>query len=89
MLLKIAVCDDEAIHRLIIRDKLDKFAISNDVDYELDEFCTSEELLKIKNIYDILFLDVQLENGVNSIEIGKQLVKDGLPAFIFYVFSVA
>ena len=53
MLLKIAVCDDEAIHRLIIRDKLDKFAISNDVDYELDEFCTSEELLKIKNIYDI------------------------------------
>ena len=52
MLLKIAVCDDEAIHRLIIRDKLDKFAISNDVDYELDEFCTSEELLKIKNIYD-------------------------------------
>ena len=45
---KIAVCDDEAIHRLIIRDKLDKFAISNDVDYELDEFCTSEELLKIK-----------------------------------------
>ena len=75
MLLKIAVCDDEAIHRLIIRDKLDKFAISNDVDYELDEFCTSEELLKIKNIYDILFLDVQLENGVNSIEIGKQLVE--------------
>ena len=33
LLLKIAVCDDEAIHRLIIRDKLDKFAISNDVDY--------------------------------------------------------
>ena len=87
MLLKIAVCDDEAIHRLIIRDKLDKFAISNDVDYELDEFCTSEELLKIKNIYDILFLDVQLENGVNSIEIGKQLVKDGLDATIILTTS--
>ena len=30
MLLRIAVCDDEAIHRLIIRDKLDAYAISND-----------------------------------------------------------
>lgn len=37
MLLRIAVCDDEAIHRLIIRDKLDAYAISNDIDYELDE----------------------------------------------------
>ena len=83
----IEIKDDEAIHRLIIRDKLDKFAISNDVDYELDEFCTSEELLKIKNIYDILFLDVQLENGVNSIEIGKQLVKDGLDATIILTTS--
>lgn len=35
MLLRIAVCDDEAIHRLIIRDKLDAYAISNDIDYEL------------------------------------------------------
>lgn len=36
MLLRIAVCDDEAIHRLIIRDKLDAYAISNDIDYELE-----------------------------------------------------
>ena len=42
MLLRIAVCDDEAIHRLIIRDKLDAYAISNDIDYELDEFTNSK-----------------------------------------------
>ena len=59
MLLRIAVCDDEAIHRLIIRDKLDAYAISNDIDYELDEFTNSKELMKMENIYDILFLDVQ------------------------------
>ncbi len=87
MLLKIAVCDDEEIHRLIICDKLDTFAIYNDVDYELDEFCSSVELLGIKNQYDILFLDVQLENGVNSIEIGKQLVKDGLDTTIILTTS--
>ena len=55
MLLRIAVCDDEAIHRLIIRDKLDAYAISNDIDYELDEFTNSKELMKMENIYDILF----------------------------------
>ena len=69
MLLRIAVCDDEAIHRLIIRDKLDAYAISNDIDYELDEFTNSKELMKMENIYDILFLDVQLEDGMNGIEI--------------------
>lgn len=87
MLLKIAICDDQKIHRLIIRDKLDDFAISNNVDYELDELCSSRELLNIKNDYDILFLDVQLENGVNSIEIGKQLVKDGLDTMIILITS--
>lgn len=50
MLLRIAVCDDEAIHRLIIRDKLDAYAISNDIDYELDEFTNSKELMKMENI---------------------------------------
>ena len=50
MLLRIAVCDDEAIHRLIIRDKLDAYAISNDIDYELDEFTNSKELMKMENM---------------------------------------
>ena len=56
MLLRIVVCDDEAIHRLIIRDKLDAYAISNDIDYELDEFTNSKELMKMENIYDILLI---------------------------------
>ena len=38
MLLRIAVCDDEAIHRLIIRDKLDAYAISNDIDLGQPKF---------------------------------------------------
>lgn len=27
----------------------------------------------MENIYDILFLDVQLEDGMNGIEVGKRL----------------
>ena len=87
MLLRIAVCDDEAIHRLIIRDKLDAYAISNDIDYELDEFTSSKELMKMENIYDILFLDVQLEDGMNGIEVGKRLLQKGIDATIIITTS--
>lgn len=89
MLLRIAVCDDEAIHRLIIRDKLDAYAISNDIDYELDEFTNSKELMKMENIYDILFLDVQLEDGVNGIEVGKRLLQKGIDATIIITTSLS
>ena len=78
MLLKIAVCDDEAIHRLIIRDKLDKFMISMMIMSWMN-FVHQRNLLKIKNIYDILFLDVQLENGVNSIELQTTGRMDWMP----------
>ena len=54
MLLRIAVCDDEAIHRLIIRDKLDAYAISNDIDYELDEFTNSKELMPRLSLQPLL-----------------------------------
>lgn len=87
MLLKIAVCDDEAIHRLIIRDKLDSYAISNDIDYELDEFTNSNELMNMENVYDILFLDVQLEDGMNGIEVGKRLLQKGIDATIIITTS--
>lgn len=89
MLLRIAVCDDEAIHRLIIRDKLDAYAISNDIDYELDEFTNSKELMKMENIYDILFLDVQLEDGMNGIEVGKRLLQKGIDATIIITTSLS
>ena len=70
--------------QLIIRDKLDAYAISNDIDYELDEFTNSKELMKMENIYDILFLDVQLEDGVNGIEVGKRLFQKGIDATYYH-----
>ncbi len=87
MFLKIAVCDDEKIHRLILRDRLDEFAILHNLEYSLDEFCSSEELLGMHNSYDILFLDICLENGQNGIEAGKQLRQNGLDAAIILTTS--
>ena len=86
MLLRIAVCDDEDIHRLIIRDKLDAYAVSNDIDYQIDEFTSAKELMKMENIYDILFLDIQLEDG-NGIEVGKRLLQRGIDATIIITTS--
>lgn len=45
---------------------------------KLDEFTNSKELMKMENIYDILFLDVQLEDGMNGIEVGKRLLQKEL-----------
>ncbi len=87
MFLKIAICEDVVIHRLLLRDHLERFTTIHDIAYELDELCTSKELLAIPNIYDILFLDVQLEDGVNSLEIAQQVVDNGFDAEIVLVTS--
>lgn len=71
MVLNIAICDDEPIHRQIISDYLDK-AFPNRC-YKLMEFDSGEELLEdYPEKLDILLLDIQM-NGMNGVETAKKV----------------
>ena len=87
-MLRLAVCDDEDIHRKILKDKVIAFSLQYGVDFSLQEFISSNELLVAPCNYDILFLDIKLENGINGIDIGCQLRDQGNDCIIILVTSL-
>lgn len=87
-MLKIALCDDEEIHRLLIYDKLERFSIVHNVELVVEQFSTSNELMHMSNDYDILLLDIRLENGVNGIEVAKNIIDNGITAIIIIITSL-
>ena len=72
-MLRLAICDDEQIHRKTLKDKIIIFSFQNNVDFCFKEFATADELLSAPFNYDILFLDIKLDNNMNGIDIGYQL----------------
>lgn len=85
-MLRIAICDDEKIHRLLVRDALDRFCISYPLDYEVVEFCSGEHLLDATEAFDILLLDVSLGDG-DGIDVGRQLRLRGITVPIILITS--
>jgi DNA-binding LytR/AlgR family response regulator len=71
MVLNIAICDDEYIHREILVDYLEK--VFSNKNYEIIQFSSGEELLdNYPKKIDILLLDIQM-TGMNGVEIGKRI----------------
>ena len=79
----IAICEDEKEIRLQLKHLiLEKYP-----DIRVTEFVSAEELLSYKGVYDILFLDIQLE-GMNGIEAAGKLRQEGNSAEIIFVTGV-
>lgn len=86
-MLQILLCEDEEIYCQLIKEQLIDFSIRHDIEYQLEIVHTSKELLQISNKYDIVLLDVQLENESNSIEVAEKLRENGLSAIIVIITS--
>lgn len=85
--MKVAICDDDQFYIDSIRKKvIDKFNISG-MDYIISEFTSGNEILeRVKNgeVYDILFLDIDL-NGQNGIEVAhtiRGIINDVIIIFV-------
>lgn len=88
-MLTIAICDDEPIHRELVKDALAKYQILNGLDYSTLEFPTAKALREAPFTYDILFLDVMLDNGEDGIALGRELKNRHNPAVFILVTSLA
>lgn len=71
MTLSIAICEDEEVHRKILRTYLNRTLPSEQ--YRLIEFSSGEDLLiNYPHSIDILLLDVQMK-GINGIETARKI----------------
>ena len=93
-MLKIAVCDDEPVFVEQISDKIKK----DMPDCIIQNFFSSEDLLLSGEVFDLYFLDIQMEK-MNGIETAKKLREQdeeslivfitGAKEYVFEAFDVA
>lgn len=93
-MLKIAVCDDEPVFVEQISGKIKEYM----KDCTICSFFSSEDLLLQKVVYDIYFLDIQMEK-INGIEVARKLRElneesiivfiSGAKEYVFEAFDVA
>lgn len=67
-MLKIAICDDESDIRKKVKDLTEIYLSNKGYKFVIDTFCDGEELLKSKNDYSIIFLDIDMKktDGLTS-----------------------
>ena len=86
MTLYIALCDDEKVDLIKERELLENVlsSISYNIKWEIDMFTSSKDMLKSEKIYNLVFLDVEME-GLNGIETAEALHKMSPSILIFFV----
>lgn len=90
MSLNICVCDDEILHRSILRESLIKTLDEESLDYQLIEYCSGEDLLDNynKNNIDILFLDIQM-NELSGMDTARKIREFDKNVEIIFTTSIA
>ncbi|MGN0476859.1 MAG: LytR/AlgR family response regulator transcription factor [Ruminococcus sp.] len=93
-MIRIAIVDDEKV----IREQIKKLVEKKQNDCEIDTYGTGEDLLKADSVYDIIFLDIQM-NGMNGIDTARALRQKadntvlifitGVKEYVFDAFDVA
>ena len=86
-MLKIVVCDDEFSVFEQISEHIQYYSVLKDREYEIHYCSTAQELLDTKFSYNLLFLDIMLNDGHDGIAIGKQLRSAGNTALFVLVTS--
>lgn len=76
MLYKIAICDDEIEQIKIISDHLLRFSVKNNIEFSIERYTNSNELLKKyynkSSPFDMLFLDMEMP-GRNGLETAEEI----------------
>ena len=70
--MRIAICDDVTECRLSVKCYAEEYFKLHHTECSIDEFQTGTDLLKSDEIYDILFLDIEL-GDTNGIAVAKQI----------------
>ncbi len=83
-MLRIAVCDDEAIMVKEVNKILSAYCRSKSVDFKIFTYCDGHDLLIAQESFDIIFLDIEMERS-NGIEIAQKLREHDMNVPIVYV----
>ncbi len=86
MVLNIAICDDEMTDLIQEKELIEGVlpSVSNTIKWEIDTFTSSKDMLNTNKIYNMVFLDVEMD-GLNGIATAEALHKKSPSSLIFFV----
>lgn len=82
--LKIAICDDDILDLENEFNLIDSIFTDKQIEHEIKTFNISQELLDSDDLYDMAFLDIEMD-GINGIETAKQILERNKDCFIFFI----
>lgn len=83
-MLKIALCDDNVQMLKILKSEIANYCKNKDLKLHINTYTQGSKLLEAKKHYDIIFLDIEIDE-TNGIELGKQIRKYDKSTKIIYV----
>lgn len=83
-MIKFAVCDDESFMLNSITSQISDYMAEKKITFEIDLFTNGNELLESQKVFDILFLDIQMDR-LNGMEVAKRLRKEGFQGLLIFV----
>lgn len=87
--MKIAFYDDELTHNKVLQETLLMYSFQRNHNFDTLTFSSAGELLAAPFDYQILLLDIRLENGINGIDVAQQLRQKGYHGLILLITSAA
>ena len=84
--MKIAICDDIKEYRLSLKAYVKDYFIRKHIECEILEFSDGISLIDSNDVFDIVFLDIEL-GDVNGIDVAKTILKKNRNSIILIVTS--
>lgn len=87
--MKIAVCDDESIMCEQLGEFIKRYCRERDLPFELKTYTSGEDLLKeTDNNFDVIFLDIDMGEGMNGMETAKNIRKENAGVILVFVTAL-
>lgn len=86
-MVSIAICDDELAILGELNKKITNYMTNKQIEYTLTMYVRGEQLLYSNQDYDIVLLDIKM-NGLNGIEIAKELQKQGRDSYLVFITAL-
>lgn len=89
MSITLAICDDESLHREILKEYVGKILENESLEYSILEYCSGEELIKdYTSKVDILFLDIKM-NKLSGMDTARKIREFDENVEILFTTSIA